>query len=693
MGARRSPRRTALVVAAWLAVAGVVLGLGWASARRSAPSEPAAPRPSARIVIRANGGARHQASAPAGTSVGGRVTTLNGEPIAGATVCATRDRVSFARGMAGCASTASNGEFVVPLPGPGRWALVASRVGFVTVPGSSVSIRVTTAERTAAGDLLLVPGGKRVTGVVRDQLGGVVEGAWVYGRAEDTGPGSLGPSGVTRSDHDGRYELWTDADTRWVWATATGYVAQGESLGMQGYDVQQDFDLFPTTEIHGVVRGRNTGAPVPGVSVYPVRLWGQDGAGAVALVDPAATSDDQGRFVLRDVWPGWAYAPSVQDARWRGTVNRDLRLRPGEERETTIWVDPAIQVLGRVVDAATGTPCTAGTVSVERSGRAFLAERVGADGSVSLRGLPPGHYDVVVSCEGFASRRFAVDATGDLDQQIWALDPLGHAVVRGHVRSAGGEPVIGAKVTLLHTYGSDMRRTFSDGEGYFEFTLLAPAEVAVEAALRTGAARARTTVTILDPAEVHEIALEFEPLGALDVHVLGPTGAPTVTPYWIRISSPRGHLEYPVNAAGELRLPDLETGELHISLLPASVSTGFVEREVLDEATVAIEEGRVHTVQLTAPVPDEGSIDVRVHTRDGEPANAIRVTVFEATARPTLWNDERFAQIAQALTDEEGEIQFDRLPAAGSYRVVATSAGSSVATTARNGERLQLTLP
>ena len=153
--------------------------------------------------------------------------------------------------------------------------------------------------------------------------------------------------------------------------------------------------------VSGVVMNANTNAPFPGVLIMMA------GAGVT-------TTDDSGRFLLKDVRPGtWTIqalktgtAPPARDS-----APRVLTINPGEEiRDVRLWLAPLANLRGRITDQD-GKPLQGARVETlivayqfgdrilrlpESAIGGSSGTTTGRDGEYALE-LPPGKYYVAAS--------------------------------------------------------------------------------------------------------------------------------------------------------------------------------------------------------------------------------------------------------------------------------------------------------
>jgi len=128
-------------------------------------------------------------------------------------------------------------------------------------------------------------------------------------------------------------------------------------------------------------------------------------------------------------------------------------------------------VAGVVVRKGSNEPIHFARVNLDYEGDANVKLRAvtAADGSFSIKDVPPGEYSLNVSRNGYMTESYGARKPTDpgvplslapgkqLDDLIFRLTPA--AVITGHVRDENGEPLPGAQVTALLTSFNEGKRT------------------------------------------------------------------------------------------------------------------------------------------------------------------------------------------------------------------------------------------
>ncbi len=383
----------------------------------------------------------------------GRITNeASGEGIAGAEVTIVAGMINTLSPVS--AVTDADGRYVLPHVSPGPIVLFGAKAdGYPAGTASgSVDGKKVVAGQTTVLDWELEPG-RVAVGRVADEFGTPVAYASVaYEDPKHRDEGS--ETALTLAD--GTYRVsGLRASTYEVRITAPGYAplttdeeARVEIPKGVG-EVQHDFVLARGAVLAGQVLDPD-GAPVSGARIE-VRA---DGARRVRerVQDLVAITAPGGRWRLTGVPPEVDLFVMASHDAWVKTESARLRLRPGEEREVDLALEPGIQLRGRVV-APGGVPVEGVRVrwgplreeDVNRARDAFRADqyltarvvRTDAMGGFTLDRLPAGRLLLKAEREGYADyyrRDLMVLAEGPRPDVIVELTPS--ATIRGTVRDA-----------------------------------------------------------------------------------------------------------------------------------------------------------------------------------------------------------------------------------------------------------------
>ena len=336
-----------------------------------------------------------------------------------------------------------------------------------------------TARMTVAGRVLDREG-KQVKGAVVDLV------TWPrsprIGASDETDPHAL--LGQGQSDADGRFQLDAPrtASTRVfdVFAVAS---APGYGLGWAELDPD---DAQPVAEIRlqpeELVRARLvdvTGAPARGVEVVVTGIGRinekgiRDGIqlgtslpkGTRVWPRPVKTGDD-GRIVLSGIGRGALVGLRVSDLRY---ARQELLVDPAKAstgKETTIALEPARIIEGRVLAADTGRPMPSAIVSasalvMNEFSRGYFVMKFRADPegrfamnptiaeSYTLGAFPAGGEPYLIQQDEFQWTKGAVKATHDIKVRRGVL-------IRGKVtEDKTGRPLPASSIMFIPVRGGD----------------------------------------------------------------------------------------------------------------------------------------------------------------------------------------------------------------------------------------------
>ena len=464
------------------------------TARRSVDLRPAAARGSVRgrvVTLRGRGvgGATVRLTAPRGQArieaqfdafawVDGLPAAIDALPTTGDSDVVHDDEVDDE--VLATTATAADGSFLFARVAPADVVVEVRADGYeaaisppFAVPGDRLSDPVT----------LVVAPARALRGVVVDHAGQPVEGADIV-VARVAGPLRLGA-----------------VVARTTAGTSGEFVCP--SLGTAEYAVTARAPGLAPAGVRGVRCGDpivrlvlHRGARVAGRVFDIVSDRGLAGARVLAVSDLVpgfidTECDSEGRYVLNGVpaVPGLRllvraapYRAMLSPASQAEGISKGWFLHEPPQAGTELRLDlPMVRggtAAGRVVDAESGAPVVGAEVLV-LTDRMATAEAIGgrahsaADGSFSIDGVPPGEVVLVATCERYApacddealcalvrdQRRRSLLRPG---QQLTGLEiEMRRAVaLRGRVLTAAGEPVSGARVECVGADDDPVRAFF-----------------------------------------------------------------------------------------------------------------------------------------------------------------------------------------------------------------------------------------
>lgn len=350
-------------------------------------------------------------------------------------------------------------------------------------------------------------------------------------------------------------------------------VGAGEAVGQAATPNRGRAEPFRIDPLTATISGRITtadlGAPIRRAEVRAISERG---------LTRLATTDDDGRFVVRDLPAGSftvhasksGFVPLYFGQRRPFERRATILLTEGQRGSADVRLPRAGAITGRIVDA-TGEPVMGASVQALRrrmvDGQRGLQAVGSADttddtGAYRIYGLPPGEYVVSATPRriedrtgrivaesvpgrgapifypGTANRdeaqRITVDVSGEARADM-QLNPVRTSRVTGVVLSANGTPAAGAMITLLSSDlnlgGPSMAgllpfRIQDDaaGDGTFELVGVPPGSFVLRA-------QTRPEMPVIDPA-TQRLAAAFTPtmeVATVPVLVNGDISGLTVT--------------------------------------------------------------------------------------------------------------------------------------------------------------------
>jgi protocatechuate 3,4-dioxygenase beta subunit len=661
-----SHRLRAVAALAALLVAASALWL-WALPRRDAVR--ATPRPDAAPAFASDApvlrAARHvYGAAPL---VSGSVRETSGQPIAGASVCASCAYPEC--GEAGpphlsCATTASDGSYALDALSIGvRYRMLAAATDHRPAaplergePNPWLTLSEALPRRI---DFVLEAGGARVAGRVVDVYGGPVAGAFVAAAEEQGGVGS-----ATVSDEDGRFALPLAAGVWNVRASAQGYDSSSALLGAPSDGAE--LVLSPASSVEGRVLRASDGVPVPDLEVRATKHARM----ALGPGDGSAMTDAQGSFVLDTLGTG-DYELVVRGPRWYGSLPGRLHLAIGEHAKSIeIRVAPALTVEAQVLLDPEGAPCPTGRVALVSAtvtnalGEGFATLAPIERGAVVIPGVPAGEYRVEVTCPGYLPRaeyeRVRVEAA-DVRGLRWPIT-RGLRVVGRLVDARGrgvGTRVVSA--TPDETLSVGYAQTVTSAEGMFELPALAAARYRIAAEDAPESAQdidLRGGRPLSSP-----LRLTVQTTGTIDVQVTPAAAAATAVVQAISSDTQRAALRV---GADRLELRDVPAGTYRVY-----ASDG---RNPPLEQPVNVDEGARAFVSFALP-SSSGVLRGQVLDQRGVPVADAQVTAVPSRV-PALPGPELRSAV---LTRADGSFVIPNLIAGENYNVQAEHHGDGSA--------------
>lgn len=266
-------------------------------------------------------------------------------------------------------------------------------------------------------------------------------------------------------------------------------------------------------EVRGRVRGEH-GAPLCGLVVEITRP-GSDR-------NQVVRTDGQGAFCFAGIAPGVVSVTAVRLGT-QARATKSITVPPDRGVECDLELADAAAIRGRVVDES-GAGLPGHVVSAEQGARAHSAF-TDHDGAFALFGLDATAATFRVrgrrSGDEVACREVAVAQPGTPVTIVVPAAALPHAVLRGRIRRADGQPPVESEA-MLRDEGVG---TSAAADGSFHFEGLAAGDVTL--VLVAAGCVARTMRVQLAHGEQRDLGdLELPPAGELRVRFRRPDGQP-----------------------------------------------------------------------------------------------------------------------------------------------------------------------
>lgn len=608
-------------------------------------------------------------------AIAGTVRDPNGQPVAGAQVCAVTHSNLLATKdteRPSCAKTERDGHYRIEGLYPVRYTVLASGAGFAPgtyYQGEGASRRswldLRPKMEVLEVDITLEDGGVEIHGFVKDLSGGPVEGAQVAADAT-----------FTWTTADGSFSAWVKEGPLWIIARAEGYALGTE----EGVAPGHEFELFLTPEavlIGKVVRAGEGGGPVEGAQVTAM-------TGGWGFMPKSAYTDSSGEFRIDGLEPG-AYKARAEADDALGVAKEQVILGLGETSEPiVIEAHPAFLIEGKIVTEG-GASCVDGSVSLEDAAQGRdMWMSVESDGTVRQRGALPGDYQVHVRCNGFVSAE-RYERIKVVDKSVTGLrwDVAKGQSIRGVVVDASGKPAshvnldASLKPDPSQPRGHQTTNVWgpeTDAQGRFELAGLLPGtyELSLNTWRKPRATPAKPTlVEVPKGKDVTGLRIELPPSGELQGSVRDPKGQPIASAK-VNVSDGVHWQSTTSKDDGSFHFESLVGGDYRVTARlgwwgDAMRAPGTSDDDVQGER-VEVREGKVATVKLVVESAS-GRISGTVRDEDGE---AVADAFIEATRESDSATKAAGAGIRQGrwgeffekpnLTDQDGKFTLEQLP-------------------------------
>ena len=293
------------------------------------------------------------------------------------------------------ATTSSDGVAHAELA-PGSWAISAAAAGHLP---NAVAARAIASGETATVAIVLVAGGRPLTGLVTDTSGGPIAGARVDAAVLGRDARAAAAVASTLTGPDGKYALAIGEGEVLIAVNHPDYAPQQRYAEVNATGAVVDFQLVPGGVIEGVVRDAAAKTPVANAEVeaQPDRstLFGELGSHRV-------TAGADGHFRITGLRPG-AYTLSAHAGELLSATPTIVGLGIAEQvSDVVILVGRGAAIRGFVVDE-NGAPVANASVGLMRD--TVHDVKTDAKGAFALTGLAPGAYAITAESEDFVWTR------------------------------------------------------------------------------------------------------------------------------------------------------------------------------------------------------------------------------------------------------------------------------------------------
>ncbi len=443
-----------------------------------------------------------------GATVLGRVTDVNGLPVADVEVATQPTARSFT--MAGRASTRSGDDGRYRLDGvrTGRQSIVATHADHAPVE-KSFDVEAGENQLDIAFEASV-----EISGRIVDSLGAPIGGAHVG----LSGRGRFRSDQAVRTDSSGAFSLdFATPGTNELTADADGFAPRTEKVevgpgGLSGVEIRLDQGAAIVGRILGLDERE-----LAGIEVFANtrQAWAM---GVVAA---------DGTYRIEDLAPGKYSLSAHHQASGRsaeGTV--DVVDGTPETVLDLEFDDAGLVLTGQVLDG--GEPLDSGWVTVQgvdvASGGGGELDH---DGRFEINGLEEGRHTLhVMGFSGEMVHREEIDVTRSTDIVV----RVATAQLSGHVTDAtSGEPIAGAELKLESTRVSNDPMMFfgaasetTDSNGFFRFSEASVGDYLLRVQ-RDGYAPSERSITVSEGID-EEVEIRLSPTEGVRVRVVLPTG-------------------------------------------------------------------------------------------------------------------------------------------------------------------------
>ena len=453
---------------------------------------------------------------------------------------------------------------------------------------------------------------------------------WIAGLVLDAETGAPLP-GATVFIGDERLRAGPDGAFR------SGELAEGEALVTaqhEGYRPEKmNLRVFAGQEVGAVLEL----APITTGSLALTVLddeTGQPLEGAIVrILDREGRTDAGGRVRFAEIPAGGHSVVADHPGHVPGEAA--LRIRRAAETEAELRLKPILtgDVVGRVINARDGSPVPGAAIGGPQGG--VIADE---KGRFRLPGLMAGRILLSASAPLFTPAELSIDlARNDIADVTFALEPITHGAVRGHVVDAAtGTPLASAR---LRIGGAEVS---TDASGAFAFGKIEAGD------LRLAASRAGyhplSRPLKLAPGETLDLTLKLEPIthGAVRGHVVDAATGKALASAEVRI----GSAQTVTDATGAFAFEKIAIGDIEAQASHAGYLPG--------QEAARLEPGRDLDLTIRLEPEPPGVLSGRiVDSQSGAPIAGALVTVGGQTAETDANGNYRFEGVKAGAAEIE----------------------------------------
>ncbi|HEY6038095.1 MAG TPA: carboxypeptidase-like regulatory domain-containing protein, partial [Kofleriaceae bacterium] len=546
------------------------------------------------------------------------------------------------------ATTSSDGVAHAELA-PGSWAISAAAAGHLP---NAVAARPIASGETATIAIVLVAGGRPLTGLVTDTSGGPIAGVRVDAAVLGRDARAAAVVASTLTGPDGKYALAIGEGEVLVAVNHPDYAPQQRYAEVNATGAVVDFQLVPGGVIEGVVRDAAAKTPVASAEVEAqldrTTLFGELGSHRV-------TGSADGHFRITGLRPG-SYTLSAHAGELISATPTIVGLGVAEQvSDVVILVGRGAAIRGIVIDDD-GAPVANAKVGLLRD--SSHDTRSDAKGAFALVGLAPDAYPIAAESDDYVWTQPTIVELGAKDVVDVRVRVHRGIHVKGRVEPA---QVCDVVLDLAQASGNirfERPSTSAGADGAFALGPIAPGAYSASAHCPSGDEGSAPVAAKLGMADV---TIAVKPGGKIAGRVLDDKGKPVAG---ASVNAASGNRTEVVNgmvtsgiaaltgADGTFELTGLAAASYRLSVLdrgrPLPMKTAAAA------ATIALAAGEKKAgIELVVDRPD-GVIQGTVTGPDGKPLADAWVSV-----------DQSLQDMLASLDDHPGDFHEMRVESRG----------------------------